>query len=77
MALGMTKHGSYSIDPSPRSFPVHSNGSNFDGRSYLGMDQESCFSTFSEIVRGGRNGLCITTILPDEIRGRSLLERTP
>src|SRR5207244_9437440 len=49
-----------------------------EGHSYLGLDQESSFSAFSELVKsGGRNGLILSTIPPDEIREKYELEKTP
>jgi hypothetical protein len=78
MVVGMSKRGFYPITPASETLSRGMEPLKLgEGRSYLGMDQQSCFRTFSELVRSGRRGLCVTTDLPDEIRERYLLEKTP
>ncbi|MDA4127825.1 MAG: DUF835 domain-containing protein, partial [Thaumarchaeota archaeon] len=78
LLLGLRKKGFFSATPvvettagEPIKYPVE------DGHAYLGLGQKTSFMLLSDLVRGGRNGLCITTTPPDEVRLTYRFGNTP
>jgi Protein of unknown function (DUF835) len=79
LLLGLRKKGFYSVTPTaetatiaaPLRYPLE------DGRSYLVHDPRAAFEAFSELVRGGREGLMITRAFPDDVRKDYSIKTTP
>ena len=78
LLIGITRHGMYGITPAVEQVAHVDVGYEIrDGHIYLGLDKKTSLTVFSALVRNGRNGLCITTSPPDEVRTKFDLERTP
>jgi Protein of unknown function (DUF835) len=79
LLIGANVHGFYPATPVEEQIStgiVPSFGLT-EGRSYLGLEQQSSFSAFAQMVKTGWNGLCISTRPPDEIRRKYGFESTP
>ena len=75
---GLTKHGFKRVTPTlETAAPLPQTYTLEDGRSYLARDSESSFDAFAELVRNGREGLCVTRKFPDDVRRTYGLESTP
>jgi hypothetical protein len=48
-----------------------------EGQSYLVVDSANSLRIFADLVKGGRNGLCLTRTPPQEVRRKYGLESTP
>jgi Protein of unknown function (DUF835) len=77
--VGLTKHGLYTIVPDRdgRTRAVHIGPPLQAGHSYLGLNEERSFSLFSELLRSGVQGYCITAIPPEEVRAKYGLMDVP
>jgi len=76
--VGLTRHQFRKVTPTleaaaplPRTYQLE------DGRTYLARENKQSFDAFAELVRSGREGLCVTRIFPDDVRKTYGLETTP
>lgn len=80
MLLGLRKHGFFAVTPvaeAPSQLPMK-----YDvkaGASYVGLkpDPAPCFEVFSDLIRHGCCGFCISRYPPDDIRQTYSLKTTP
>lgn len=79
LLLGLRKKGFYSVTPVAESSEATAapKFSLAEGRSYLADDPKNAFVAFTELVRSGRSGLCITRTFPDTVRKTYGLQTTP
>ena len=78
LLVGLTRHKFYRVTPTsetagvvPQTYPLEG------GRSYLAKDIKPSFEAFSELVRNGHEGFCITRTSPEGVRTSYGLETTP
>lgn len=78
LLIGLTRHQFRKVIPAvetaaaiPQTYELK------EGRSYLSRENDSSFAAFSELVRNGREGLCIARIFPDDVRKTYGLQTTP
>jgi len=78
LPLGSLKKGPYSVTPSAETAPPTVTKYSLDGgHSYLSSDHKATFEVFSNLVRSGYSGLCISRTFPDEVRKAYGLQTTP
>jgi len=88
LLIGLTRHGFYKVTPiqearamvSPPRGPLQGQSARDNlegGRAYIGLNQKFSFRVFSDLVKSGWNGLCITVVPPNEIREKYDLKVTP
>lgn len=78
LLVGLRRHGSYTLTLTAETAPVVPLRHTLqEGRSYLGRDYQESFQSFSELVKNGYSGLCITRSSPEDIRGTYGLQSTP
>ena len=80
LIVGLTRHGLYFVTPVTETAPPQPIPARYAlqvAHSYLVRDHKASFEAFSEAVRGGRSGLCITRTFPDEVRKAYGLQTTP
>lgn len=76
--LGLTRHGFYSAEPAlEKAIRADAEHEVESGHTYLGLRQEKSLAVFAALVKGGRNGLCVSTTTPEEVRTSYGLEETP
>jgi len=82
LLLCVVKQGFYRVTPiveTGAASPLSSQPSPRleEGQSYLGIDSAKSLRIFADLVKGGRNGLCMTRTPPHEVRRKYGLESTP
>ena len=78
LLFGITRYGSYDVAPASeagQTIPIEFKLSM--GHSYLGLDEGTSLRLFTQLVRNGFQGYCVTRMPPDEFREKYGLRETP